>query len=300
MAGQRQSQSGFGNQYPSGQMRMPTYGGQGQPDKDNEEGEYAQACSHVSQQLRAQIGDQRPAWDGQIPGFWDRQPQAAVQQEQSNAMNQQNQLRRPATSFGQDRQQQQQQYMGGDNVNEASHFHAQDRHFRASQLQKAGGGVQHGGVNRAMLPSTGMQQAPGQNNNGQPYHNTNLQSATMMPGPNLFAPGQPGNNNHQSSTMMPSPNLFTRGQPGNNNANHQSASMMPSPNLFARGQPGNTANHQSATMMPGANLFAPGQSGTFGQQGRNQSGYAPSPSNNNNAQVYPSSSRTNRGGNNNP
>ncbi len=171
-------------------MRVPNYG-QAQPDND----EYAQACSHVSQQLHAQIGDQRPAWDGQIPGFWDNRlppssslSQQQQQQQQSHAMNQQNQLGRPATNFGQD---QGQQYMGDD---ETSHFHAQE-HFRASQLLKGGGGLgggrgvgggHGGGANSGILPSAGMQQAPGQHN-GQPYHNTNHQSATM-PGPSSFAP----------------------------------------------------------------------------------------------------------------
>lgn len=273
MAGQQQQQqlqSGFGNQYPyssSGQMRVPNYG-QAQPDND----EYAQACSHVSQQLHAQIGDQRPAWDGQIPGFWDNRlppssslSQQQQQQQQSHAMNQQNQLGRPATNFGQD---QGQQYMGDD---ETSHFHAQE-HFRASQLLKGGGGLGggrevgggHGGdANSGILPSAGMQQAPGQYN-GQPYHNNNHQSTTM-PGPNSFAAPRNQRGGHgDGANLGILPSAGMQQAPGQHN-----------------GQPYHNTNHQSATM-PGPSSFAP----------RNQLGYAPSQFN---AQMYPA--RTSRGGN---
>lgn len=161
MAGQKQSQKGYGNQYlPRGQLSVPNYG-QAQPNNE----EYARACSHVSQQLRAQLGDKRPAWDGQIPGFWD-----GVPPQQSHTMNQQNQRLQPLTNDGQG---QQQQYMNDDETSR-SHFTAQ-KHFRASQLHQGGGG--HGGANLGSLPATGMQQASGK---------------YAMPGPNSFARGQPG------------------------------------------------------------------------------------------------------------
>lgn len=185
MAGQRQqSQSGFGNQYYpiSGQNRVSNNNNDQQAEAENDE--YDQACSYVSQQLRSQIGDQRPAWDGQVPGFWDEKPppppssstQQRQQHQQSHAMTQQNQLRRPATNLGQE-QQQRQRYM---DENEASHFlHAQEQqqqqdymdendashflhaqeHLPASQLHKGGRGPgsQIGGSgNRDILHSMGM------------------------------------------------------------------------------------------------------------------------------------------------
>lgn len=150
MAGQ-QPQSGYGIHY-SGQPSVPLevallppqrgngshYSGQpsvfnvGQGRPDNE---HAQACSYVQEQLRAQIGDQHPAWDGPVPGFWDRVPQKT---HQTRAENQQTQ--RATTTFGQ-----------GQPMNETplAPYHAQEQ-LRASQQ----------GENRGswVLPATGMQQ----------------------------------------------------------------------------------------------------------------------------------------------
>lgn len=64
MAGQ-QPQRGFGNQY-SGQPSVHDFG------QDQADDEHARACSYVQEQLQAQLGGQRPAWDEPIPGFWDR------------------------------------------------------------------------------------------------------------------------------------------------------------------------------------------------------------------------------------
>lgn len=312
MAGQRQqSQSGFGNQYypRSGQKnRVSNYNSQqAQPD---EKDEYGQACSFVSQQLRAQIGGQCPVWDGPIPGFWDRQPgpppqTAQQQQQQSHAMSQQNQLRWPAKTFGQDqRQQRQQQSM---DVNEASHFlHAQE-HFPASQLHKGVGGESGrglgghtgggGGASRSILPSMGMQQQAAGQHNRQPYQNNNntqhQMSATMtMPGPkNSIEPRQPpgigtfGQGSRHNQLAGYAPGQQNNRQPSHHNNNKNKK---------------NTTNHQSATLtMPGPDSFAPpGQpaGGTLGQGGRHyhQPGCAPVPSNG--APMYPSRT-TNRGGN---
>ena len=324
MAGQRQqSQNRFGNQYyPSSsnsssssknRVSNNNHGQQAEAENDG----YGQACSYVSQQLRAQIGDQRPAWDGPVPGFWDRKPppppppppssstQQQQQQKQSHAMSQQNQLRRPAAmNFGQE----QQHYM---DENEASHFlHAQE-HIPASQLHKGGsglGGQSGGSANRDILPSMGMQQAtPGQYNRQQPYQNNNNkntshQSATMtMPGPNSIAPpGQQssgtfglGRPNNQPAAAGYAPGQYnnrTQRSYHNNDNNNR-----------------NTNHHQSANMttMPGPNSFAtprggqtPGSNNNLDQgrhYQRQPAGYAPppSPSNNKAPMYYPS--RTSRG-----
>lgn len=121
MAGQ-QPQRGFGNQY-TGQPGVPEFG------QDQADDEHARACSYVQEQLRAQFGGQHPAWDGPIPGFWDR------------ANNEQNQG--ATTNHGQ-----------GQPTHETSRaqFHAQEQ-IRASQQ----------GDNRANwdVPATGMQQRHG-------------------------------------------------------------------------------------------------------------------------------------------
>lgn len=172
-AGQRQSQqSEFGNQYPpsGGQMRMPkNYGqgqGQGQPpaskDEKKEEEKYAQACSYVSQQLRAQIGDQRPAWDGPIPGFWDNLPPPPPAPQQ-----QQQQSKGPGGGV----------YGGG--VNRPSTGMMQQQQQQAPAGQK--------------YNNNGQQQPYHNNNNTNNNHQTQSANMTMPPGPspNLFAPRPP-------------------------------------------------------------------------------------------------------------
>lgn len=172
MAGQ-QPQRGIGNQY-SGQPSVHDFG------QDPADDEHARACSYVQEQLRAQLGGQRPAWDGPIPGFWDR------------AKNQQNQD--ATTNYGQ-----------GQPMYDTSRaqFQAQEQ-FRAPQQ----------GENRANwnIPAQGMQQM------SRPLGHQHTQNG--MPGPNTEqgqpATGMqqmPGLAGHQQTQNgMPGPN-FGQGQP---------------------------------------------------------------------------------------
>ena len=107
MAG-KQPQRGFGNQY-SGQSNVRDF------DQDLAEDEHAQACSYVREQVRAQLGGQVPAWDGPIPGFWDRVKNQQYQQSST-------------ASYGQG-----QPPMHDSNITRAQ-FQTQDQ-FRESQQQ---------------------------------------------------------------------------------------------------------------------------------------------------------------------
>lgn len=177
MAGQ-QPQRGFGNQH-SGQPSVPGYG------KAQDDDEYTRACSYVQEQLRAQLGGQLPAWDGPIPGFWDR---ADNQQNQySTTINPEQGQHMPETSRAQ--------------------FHGQEQ-FRASQQ----------GDHRASYggPATGMQQNPGLFGH--------QQAQKGMPGPNV-GQGQPATfaqvrNQHghapgQSNSKLYSPQTNQGGKKNN-------------------------------------------------------------------------------------
>lgn len=61
----QQSQNEFGNQY-FGQPNVNDF------DQDQPDDKHARALSYVRDQVRAQLGGQVPAWDGPIPGFWNR------------------------------------------------------------------------------------------------------------------------------------------------------------------------------------------------------------------------------------
>ena len=167
MAGQ-QPQRGYGSHY-SGQ---PSVSNVGQGQSDNE---HARACSYVQEQLRGQIGDQRPAWDGPVPGFWDRVDQGT---HQSRAGNQPTQ--RATTAFGQ-----------GQPMNETPHASQQGGH-------RANWGV----------PATGMQQMSGNyghQHTTSPTLSINAghgQPATYTQGQNQhsYTPSQSGAQVHPSKT----------------------------------------------------------------------------------------------------
>lgn len=197
MVGQ-QPQRGFGSHY-SGQPNVSNVG-QGQPCD-----EHARACSYVQEQLRGQIGDQRPAWDGPVPGFWDRVDQGT---HQTRAGNQQTQL--ATTTFGQ-----------GQPMNETprAQYHAQEQ-FRASQQ----------GGHRANLgvPATGMQQMSenyGHQHTRSPTLSINVghgQPATYTQGQNQhsYTPSQSGAQVHSSRT-----NRGGNGMNGHNS--HQNGGRAP-------------------------------------------------------------------------
>ena len=248
MAGQ-QPQRGLRNRY-SGQHSASSF------EQDQTDDEYARACSYVQDQLRAQLGGQRPAWDGPIPGFWDR----------ADAMDGQNQ--RPPTNSGQ-----------GKPVHETSRaqFHAQEQ-FRASQQ----------GDHRASwnVPATGMKPMSGL------FGHQHTQIG--MPGPNVgqgqpATPTQVRNQYGYSQSGMPSPNVV-QGQPAMSaqvrNLYGYSQSGMPGPNV-GQGQPATPTqvrNQYGYTQsgMPGPNV-GQGQPATSAQA-RNQYGHSPRQSS---SQVHP-------------
>ena len=239
MAGQ-QPQRGFRNRYSS-QHSSSSF------EQDQVDDEYARACSYVQDQLRAQLGGQRPAWDGPIPGFWDR----------ADAMDEQNQ--RPTTNSGQ-----------GPPMHETSRaqLHAQEQ-LRASQQ----------GDHRANwnVPATGMKPMSGL------FGHQHTQSG--MPGPNV-GQGQPAtsaqvrNQYGYSQSGMSGPNVG-QGQPATSaqarNQYGYSQSGMPGLNV-GQGQPATSAQvHNqygySESGMPGPNV-GQSQSATSAQV-RNQHGYSP-------------------------
>lgn len=161
----QQSQGGFGNQY-SGQPNVNDF------DQDQADDEHARALSSVREQVRAQLGGQVPAWDGPIPGFWDR------------VKNQQQYQQAATNNYGQ---------------GQPTHDTTRAPQFQA---QEQFGGPQQGN-NRANwnVPAQGMQQISGRQHtqNGMPGPNFGQgQPATPVQGRNQhdYSPRQPGSHGH--------------------------------------------------------------------------------------------------------
>lgn len=213
----QQSQGGFGNQY-SGQPNVNDF------NQDQTDDEHARACSYVREQVRAQLGGQVPAWDGPIPGFWDRVDNQQYQGATTNYAQGQ-----PTHDTTRAQFQAQEQFRGpqqGDNRANwnvpaqgmqqiSGHQHTQngmpgpntEQGQPATGMQQMLGpfGHQHSqnGMSGPNLghgqPGTGMQQMPG------PFGHQHTQNG--MPGPN-FGQGQPatpvqGRNQHNDSPRQP-------------------------------------------------------------------------------------------------
>lgn len=213
MAGQ-QPQRGFGNQY-SGQSNVHDF------DQDLTDDEHARACSYVRDQMRALLGGQVPAWDGPIPGFWDRVKNQQYQDTTTNS--------------GQ----------GGQPMNDTTtraQFQAHERQFREPQLQSR----IHANRN---APAQGMQQ---QMSRPSVHHHQRTQYG--MPGPN----GEParggmqqqmygtfGGHQRSQNGMSGPTNLGGQGQtdtgmqqtPRPFGHQHSSQNGMPGPNFEQGGQP---------------------------------------------------------------
>ena len=186
----RQPPKGYGSQY-SGQLIVSKFdqADQGQP--NDEDFKRAQAWEHVRKQVVAQLGDQRPAWDGPVPNYWDGTPQPSQQSDLRSRR-----IQNATTNFGQ-----------GQNMNEIPRAQ-----FPASQQ----------GVHGAKNWATAVPQAPGGYG---PQHTQNA-----FPDPNIWyrQPATHTDDHHPgSSTLRPPgsqviPSMRIRGGNNVNGLNSQS------------------------------------------------------------------------------
>lgn len=218
----KQPQRGFGNQY-SGQSNVRDF------DENQAEDELAQACSYVREQVCAQLGGQVPAWDGPIPGFWDRVKNQQYQQSSTESYGQGQPPMHDSTTRA--------QYQAQDRFRESSQQQGENctpnwsmpAQGMQQQISRPLGYCQRtqSGMRGSNNESTGPNLGQGQSDTGRmqqmptgPFGHQHGQSG--MSGPNL---GQ-GQSDSRRTQQMPTGSL----------GHQQSQNGMPGPNFHQNGQ----------------------------------------------------------------